>query len=168
MQTVISLCTADETDAVLEVINDAAQAYKGVIPADRWHDPYMTAAELHSEIASGVAFWGARCGNTLVGVAGIQDRGEVTLVRHAYVRTNVQRSGCGSALLRHLESRETSKPILIGTWADARWAIDFYRKAGYTLVSTARKNALLKKYWTIPTRQIDTSVVLAKRLPSAR
>jgi len=165
MQTVIRLCNADEASAVLDIINDAAQAYKGFIPEDRWHDPYMTSTELDNEIAHGVVFWGAVRDNALTGVAGIQDLGEVALVRHAYVATNAQRAGCGSALLRHLEHQEREKPILIGTWADARWAIDFYRKSGYTLVATARKNELLQKYWTIPLRQIETSVVLAKRLP---
>lgn len=166
MQTAIRLCAEEDTDTVLKIINDAAQAYKDVIPPDRWHDPYMGAAELLSEIAHGVVFWGAWRGDGLIGVAGIQDRGEVALVRHAYVATTAQRCGCGSALLQHLENMEKEKPILIGTWADARWAIDFYRKAGYTLVSTPRKNALLERYWTIPQRQIETSVVLAKRLPA--
>ena len=167
MQPLIRLCTPRETGTALEIINDAAQAYKDVIPADRWHDPYMSAAELDDEIARGVVFWGALREDTLIGVAGMQDRDEVALVRHAYVATGAQRSGCGSALLRHLESEETEKPILIGTWADARWAIDFYRKSGYTLVSSALKNVLLKKYWSIPQRQIETSVVLAKRLPES-
>lgn len=167
MQPLIRLCTEHENDAILAIINEAAQAYKGIIPADRWHVPYMTSDELKSEIAHGVVFWGVQHGDKLVGVAGIQDRGDVVLVRHAYVATTMQRTGCGTALLRHLESLETARPILIGTWADARWAIDFYRKAGYALVPTARKNELLKQYWTIPQRQVDTSVVLAKRLPEA-
>lgn len=161
----IRLCTREQLEDVLAIINEAAHAYQGVIPADRWHEPYMSGAELGGEIADGVVFWGAWRDAGLIGVAGIQDRGDVTLVRHAYVSTSAQRSGCGSALLRHLESLDERKPILIGTWADARWAIDFYRKAGYTLLSTADKNAALKKYWRIPQRQIDTSVVLAKRLP---
>ena len=165
MQPAIRLCTEQETDAILAIINTAAQAYQGIIPADRWHDPYMTSDELQSEIAHGVVFWGAQQGDELVGVAGIQDRGDVILVRHAYVAPTAQRTGCGTALLRHLESLETTRPILIGTWANARWAIDFYRKAGYTLVEVAHKNELLKQYWTIPQRQVDTSVVLAKRLP---
>jgi GNAT superfamily N-acetyltransferase len=167
MQTAIRLCTREETGAVLAIINDAAQAYKDVIPPDRWHDPYMTAVELRTEIAQGVVFWGALRASELIGVAGLQDQGDVVLVRHAYVATDAQRHGCGSALLRHLERRVDDKPILIGTWADARWAIDFYRKAGYTLVPTARKNALLEQYWTIPPRQVATSVVLAKRLPAS-
>ena len=165
LQPLIRPCTDDERAAVLSIINDGAQAYKGVIPADRWHEPYMSADELEEEIADGVAFWGAQYEGTLVGVAGIQDRGDVTLVRHAYVATSMQRGGCGTALLHHLESLAPGKPMLIGTWADATWAIDFYRKAGYTLTPTPRKNALLKKYWRIPLRQVETSVVLAKRLP---
>ena len=167
MQPTIRLCTEQDNDSVLAIINEAAQAYKGVIPADRWHDPYMTSDELRTEITRGVVFWGAQQRNQLVGIAGIQDRGDVVLVRHAYVVPRVQRTGCGTALLRHLESLETDRPILIGTWADARWAIDFYRRSGYALLSKTRKNALLKKYWTIPQRQVDASVVLAKRLPEA-
>lgn len=166
MQTTIRLCRDDETLDVLGIINDAALAYKGVIPADRWHEPYMTQAELRDEIALDVVFWGAVRRDTLVGVAGLQDLGDVVLVRHAYVATHAQRHGCGAALLRHLEDQVEHRPLLVGTWADARWAIDFYRKAGYTQVAAPRKNALLERYWTIPQRQIETSVVLAKRLPA--
>jgi N-acetylglutamate synthase-like GNAT family acetyltransferase len=152
-----------ETDfpAILTIVNDAAHAYRGVIPADRWREPYMPAAELEHEIADGVVFWVAEEGGRLLGVMGIQDKGEVTLVRHAYVATDVQRGGVGTSLLRHLE-RIVDKPVLIGTWAAASWAIDFYRRNGYILV-TAGKDDLLKTYWSIPDRQIETSVVLADR-----
>lgn len=156
----IRKCTREDLAAIFAIINDAAQAYKGVIPADRWHEPYMPLEELEQEIARGVVFWGAEAGGELVGVMGIQDRGEVDLIRHAYVRTRSRRAGIGSELLSHLE-RLTAKPILIGTWADALWAIRFYEKHGYRVLGRPETEALLKKYWTIPDRQIATSVVLA-------
>ena len=149
----------EERDAVLAIVNDAAQAYRGVIPADRWHEPYMPRAELEAEIADGVEFWGAEQGGRLLGVMGIQDRGEVALVRHAYVATVAQRQGVGQSLLRHLR-RLVRKPMLVGTWAAAGWAIEFYRRNGFALVPDERKDALLRKYWSIPERQIETSVVL--------
>lgn len=158
-------CAPDDVEAIFVIINDAAAAYHGVIPSDRWHEPYMTRAALAAEIADGVVFWGAEDGGRLVGVMGIQDRGEVALVRHAYVRTAVRRGGVGSALLRHLEGL-TPKPILIGTWAAADWAIGFYLKHGYRLIDGAEKDALLAKYWRIPSRQVETSVVLAS--PASR
>ena len=156
----IRICTADDLTAICAIINDAAQAYKGVIPADRWHEPYMPPEELKHEIESGVVFWGVEAGGELVGVMGIQDRGGVDLIRHAYVRTRSRRQGIGSDLLRHLE-RLTAKPIFIGTWSDAIWAIRFYGKHGYRVLGRPETEALLKKYWTIPERQIATSVVLA-------
>lgn len=145
------------------VINEAAQAYRGVIPADRWHEPYMPRDELDREIASGVIFWLAEEDGRLLGVMGIQDKGDVALVRHAYVASTTQRKGVGTKLLHHVES-VTSRPILIGTWADAAWAIDFYRRNGFTVVSLAEKERLLRTYWAIPERQIETSVVLADRV----
>lgn len=147
---------------MLEVINDGAQKYRGIIPADRWHDPYMPEAELASEIAAGVVFWVAEEDGRLMGVMGIQDRGDVALVRHAYVSTMLQGKGVGTKLLKHIEGM-TGKPILIGTWAAATWAIDFYKRNGYTLLTGEEKDRLLRKYWTIPDRQIETSVVLADR-----
>jgi len=146
--------------ATLAIINDAAVAYRGVIPADRWHDPYMSADELNQEIRDGVAFWVSEQDGRIVGVMGIQDKGDVTLVRHAYVVRTTQRSGVGTELLRHVESL-VDKPILIGTWAAASWAIDFYRRNGFNLVSTEEKDRLLRTYWSIPARQVETSVVLA-------
>jgi N-acetylglutamate synthase-like GNAT family acetyltransferase len=146
--------------AILAIVNDAALAYRGVIPADRWHEPYMSAKALEIEIADGVVFWVAEQDGRLSGVMGIQDRGDVTLVRHAYVAPTAQRAGVGTKLLRHAESL-VDKPILIGTWAAASWAIDFYRRNGFTLVQGGDKDRLLKTYWTIPERQIETSVVLA-------
>src|SRR6185503_1885083 len=146
--------------AILAIINDAAQAYRGVIPADRWHDPYMPARELEKEIADGVVFWLAEQDGLVLGVMGIQDKGDVTLVRHAYVATTTQRTGVGTKLLRHVEGL-VDKPILIGTWADASWAIEFYQRNGFTVVPNNYKDRLLRTYWSIPARQIETSVVLA-------
>lgn len=154
--------TAQDFGAMLAIVNDAAQAYRGVIPGDRWHDPYMSADELRKEIADGVDFWVAEDEGRLLGVMGIQDKGDVALVRHAYVATMLQRKGVGTNLLRHVESL-AEKPILIGTWADASWAIDFYRRHGFTVVSDSDRDRLLRKYWSIPVRQIETSVVLANR-----
>ena len=156
----IRRCTEKDFDMLLEIINDAAQAYKGVIPKDRWHDPYMPQGQLRQEIVAGVCFWGFEENGRLTGVMGIQDKGDVTLIRHAYVRTDLRNCGTGSLLLKYLETM-TERPILIGTWADAIWAVTFYEKNGYRLVSPEEKNRLLKKYWNIPDRQIATSVVLA-------
>jgi len=147
---------------MLAIINQAAQAYRGVIPADRWHEPYMPAEELASEIAAGVVFWVAEEERATVGVMGLQDKGEVTLVRHAYVAPAKQRQGVGQALLRHLRTL-SGKPVLIGTWAAASWAIDFYERNGFARVSPQEKERLLRRYWSIPARQIETSVVLADR-----
>jgi GNAT superfamily N-acetyltransferase len=154
----------DESDLgrIFTVVNDAAQAYRGVIPADRWHEPYMPADELAREVADGVLFWLAEEDGRLLGVMGMQDKGPVTLVRHAYVVRTTQRKGIGTELLRHVQ-RLADKPMLIGTWADAAWAIEFYRRNGFTVVSLAEKEQLLRTYWSIPARQIETSIVLADR-----
>ena len=151
---------------MLAIINEAAQAYRGVIPADRWHDPYMPELELMHEIASGIIFWVAEEAGRLLGVIGSQDKGAVTLVRHAYVAPTAQRKGVGTKLLRHVEAL-AGKPVLIGTWADASWAIDFYRRNGFIVVPHAHKDRLLRTYWSIPERQIATSVVLADQRWSA-
>ena len=148
--------------AMLAIVNEAARAYRGVIPAYRWHEPYMPADALASEIAAGVVFWVVEQEGRLLGVMGIQDRGEVALVRHAYVASNTQRTGVGTSLLRHVEGL-VDKPILIGTWAAASWAIDFYRRNGFTVVASDDKDRLLRTYWSIPARQIETSVVLASK-----
>jgi N-acetylglutamate synthase-like GNAT family acetyltransferase len=153
---------ANDFEAILAIINDAAQAYCGVIPSDRWHEPYMSTDELAKEIANGVIFWMAEDSGQLLGVMGIQDKEDVALVRHAYTATTLQRKGIGTKLLRHVEAL-ADKPILIGTWADAAWAIEFYRRNGFTVVSDGDKNRLLRAYWSVPARQVETSVVLADR-----
>jgi N-acetylglutamate synthase-like GNAT family acetyltransferase len=154
--------------AMLAIVNAAAVAYKGVIPADRWHEPYMPAEELASEIAAGVEFWVLEEGGRVLGLMGMQDRGEVALVRHAYVDPSLQRGGVGTKLLRHVLGL-TRKPVLIGTWAAADWAIDFYRRNGFILVPPREKDLLLRKFWSIPARQVETSVVLADaRWPEVR
>jgi N-acetylglutamate synthase-like GNAT family acetyltransferase len=152
----------DDADfpTILSIINDAAHAYRDVIPADRWHEPYMSREELAREISAGVMFWVAEQEGRLLGVMGIQDKGDVALVRHAYVATTTQRSGVGTRLLRHVESL-VDKPLLIGTWAAASWAIEFYQRNGFTVVASDDKDRLLRTYWSIPNRQIETSVVLA-------
>lgn len=157
---IIRESTGADLGMILAIVNDAARAYRGVIPADRWHDPYMSSEELSKEIADGVVFWVAEQDGRVLGVMGIQDKGDVALVRHAYVATTTQRTGVGTRLLRHVEAL-VDKPVLIGTWADASWAIEFYRRNGYTLVSRRDTDRLLRKYWSIPARQIETSVVLA-------
>jgi N-acetylglutamate synthase-like GNAT family acetyltransferase len=157
----IRSCTGTDFDAIHEIINDAAVAYRGVIPADRWHEPYMSRESLAAEIAAGVRFWGWQEAGRLVGVMGIQDVKDVTLIRHAYVRTAQRGGGIGGKLLAHLRSL-TGRPLLIGTWAAARWAIGFYEKHGFRVVDDAEKTALLKKYWSIPDRQVETSVVLVE------
>jgi GNAT superfamily N-acetyltransferase len=148
--------------AMLAIVNAAAQAYRGVIPADRWREPYMPPDELEKEIEDGVTFWVAEEDGRLLGIMGIQDKEEVALVRHAYVAPTVQRKGVGTSLLRHVQGL-TGRPVLIGTWADASWAIEFYRRNGFTVVPNTYKDDLLRRYWSIPARQIETSVVLADR-----
>jgi GNAT superfamily N-acetyltransferase len=158
-------CRDDERGAILEIVNAAAEAYRGVIPADRWHEPYMPMDELDGEIAAGVAFWGYEADGRLVGIMGVQPVKDVELIRHAYVAPGSQRHGIGGALLEHLARRSTRR-VLVGTWAAADWAIAFYRRHGFQQVSPERKTELLKTYWTIPERQIETSVVLEGPPPS--
>lgn len=156
----IGPCADYESAAILTVINDAAIAYKGVIPADRWHEPYMPMDELKAEIAAGVRFTGYSLDGLLVGVMGIQSVRNVRLIRHAYVLSNYQGRGIGSALISHLRGSDIT-PILIGTWAAATWAIGFYEGHGFSLVPQEAIAPLLKAYWDVPERQIATSVVLA-------
>ena len=158
----IRKCIEDDFEIMYAIINDAASAYSGVIPADRWKDPYMPKDELQRQIDEGVEFWGYESGGEVVGVMGIQPVQDLTLIRHAYVRTVNRNQGIGGTLLTFLLEQITT-PVLIGTWADAVWAIRFYEKNGFRRVSVEQKNRLLKKYWSISERQVETSVVLADR-----
>jgi GNAT superfamily N-acetyltransferase len=157
---IVRLCRDDEREAILAIINIAATAYRGVIPPDRWHEPYMRSDELDREIADGVAFWAYEEDGIVVGVMGIQPVRDVDLIRHAYVVPGSQRRGAGGALLEHLRSL-AKRRMLVGTWAAADWAIRFYGRHGFQPVSPEQKTALLKSYWNVPDRQIETSVVLA-------
>ena len=156
----IRACDDGDFELIWAIINDGAQAYKGVIPADRWTEPYMSREKLRHEIEDGVTFWGHEAAGELAGVMGLQDVEDVTLIRHAYVRTSSRNQGIGGKLLTHLRTI-TTRPVLIGTWADAVWAIGFYQKHGFRVVDQREKNQLLKTYWNIPERQVETSVVLA-------
>ena len=156
----IRRCDDGDFERIWTIINDGAQAYRGVIPADRWREPYMSQEELRREMAEEVVFWGYEEAGTLVGVMGIQAVQDVTLIRHAYVCRGRQKQGIGAKLLAHLRVLAQG-PVLIGTWADASWAIRFYQKYGFRQVHTREKERLLRKYWSIPERQIETSVVLA-------
>ena len=156
----INKCQAGDFNEIYNIINDAASAYRGVIPEDRWHDPYMPKEELQRQIDEGVEFYSYSEDDQILGVMGIQFKGDVTLIRHAYVRTSSRNKGIGSKLLEYLRTI-ASTPVLIGTWADASWAIGFYERHGFRLLSKKETVQLLHKYWSIPERQVDTSVVLA-------
>ena len=144
----------------MEIVNAAAEVYRGVIPDDCWHEPYMSLRELDAETAAGVQFWVYELDGIPLGVMGVQPKADVDLIRHAYVRPGNQRLGIGGALVDHLQGI-TGRRVLVGTWAAADWAIDFYRRHGFELVTPQRKDELLRMYWDIPDRQIETSVVLA-------
>ena len=152
-----------DLDSILRVINNAARAYKGLIPDDLWKEPYMSSEELRHEINSGVEFYGWFENDILLGVMGIQFVRDVTLIRHAYVLPEHQRRGIGSNLLKHLIDLAKTSEILVGTWANASWAIHFYEKHGFKLVPTEEKDKLLRTYWNLPERQIEASVVLKLR-----
>jgi GNAT superfamily N-acetyltransferase len=154
-------CRDDERAAILAIVNDAAEAYRGVIPADRWHEPYMPADELEAELAGGVVFWGYEENGDLLGIMGIQRVRDVDLIRHAYVSPARQGAGIGGALLERLAG-SARRRMLVGTWADAEWAVRFYERHGFELLSREEGAELLRRYWTIPERQIETSVVLAR------
>ncbi len=147
-------------ETIYEIINDASIAYKGIIPSDRWQEPYMSKEELKKQIIEGVEFWNFEEDNRVLGVMGIQFKKDVTLIRHAYVRTLARQKGIGGKLLNQLINMSET-PILIGTWADASWAISFYKKNGFKVLPETEKNKLLKIYWDIPERQVETSIVLA-------
>ncbi len=158
---IIQKTSESDFEEIYEIVNDAASAYKGIIPEDRWHEPYMSREELREQINDGVVFYGYYVNAFPVAVMGIQDKGDVCLVRHAYVRTACRNLGIGGKLLGHLRSI-AAKTMLVGTWADAAWAIDFYKKHGFKSVADQwEKNNLLRKYWNIPERQVETSVVLS-------
>jgi GNAT superfamily N-acetyltransferase len=153
-------CDERDVESIWAIINDGAQAYKGAIPADCWTEPYMSRHELRAEMEHSVAFWGYVENQTLLGVMGIQPVEDVTLIRHAYVRSDSQKQGIGGRLLSHLQELAHG-PVLIGTWADAVWAIRFYEKHGFHVVTQEQKDRLLRRYWNVPARQAETSVVLA-------
>ncbi len=155
-------CIDNDVATIFDIINDAARAYRGVIPSDCWHDPYMPMAYLRHELEAGVRFWGYEQGGVLVGVMGIQHVKDVTLIRHAYVSTVHRNKGIGAKLISHLKTM-IEEPALVGTWAAAAWAIRFYEKHGFSLVTPEEKNLLLRRYWSISDRQIETSVVLGDR-----
>jgi N-acetylglutamate synthase-like GNAT family acetyltransferase len=167
MTDLIRPCTEQDLDVIFAVINDAAQAYKGVIPEDRFNEPYMSCEELQREIGHGVRFRGFEQDGRLLGVMGLQDVEDVTLIRHAYVRSSHRRRGIGGRLLSDLRSRAT-RPLLVGTWAAAGWAIEFYRQHGFEMVARDQVPFLLHRYWSVPERQIETSVVLAEKAWLAR
>jgi N-acetylglutamate synthase-like GNAT family acetyltransferase len=156
----IRRCDDRDFEVTWAIINDGAQVYRGTIPEDRWTEPYMSREKLQHEINDGVVFWGYEEDGNLLGVMGLQQVRDVTLIRHAYVRSSSQKQGIGTHLLSHLRLL-TKRPVLIGTWADAVWAIRFYERHGFQMVSAKEKDLLLKQYWNIPERQIETSVVLA-------
>jgi GNAT superfamily N-acetyltransferase len=156
----ITKLAQQDFQAILHVINQAAVAYKDVIPADRWKEPYMPASELQEDIDSGIEFYGYWENNVLTAVMGIQKVQDVTLLRHAYVLTSMQRKGYGEKLLKHLIALASTQEVLVGTWQTAWWAVKFYEKNSFQLVGIEEKNRLLKKYWKIPERQVETSVVL--------
>ena len=154
-------CRDDERPAILAIINAAAEAYRGVIPDDRWHEPYMSPDDLDDEIVAGVSFSGYDADGELAGIMGVQPVRDVDLIRHAYVAPGYQRRGIGGALLDHLMQR-SERRVLVGTWAAAEWAIAFYRRHGFELVAPERTPDILRAYWSISPRQIETSVVLAR------
>jgi len=160
-RTKVFLCSEKHAPEILAVVNDAAAAYRGVIPADRWHEPYMPEEELRAELAAGVVFWGCEEDSQLLGVMGLQHVQDVALIRHAYTRTAARGRGVGGALLEHLKKQATA-PLLVGTWKAATWAVRFYEQRGFTLTSEEEKTRLLKRYWSIPERQVEESVVLRR------
>ena len=156
----IEKCGPEDVAGIFSIVNEAAQAYRGEIPPDCWKEPYMPLEELRQELADGVEFWGYREGGKLLGVMGLQAVEEVALVRHAYTRTNAQGKGIGTALIDRLLTL-TDRPVLVGTWKAATWAIRFYERRGFRLVPQEETAKLLRRYWKISERQLEESVVLA-------
>ena len=159
----IRRCNPVDVEAIWAIVNDGAEAYRGIIPADCWSEPYMTREELCREMEDGVKFWGFEQEDALQGVMGVQEVLDVTLIRHAYVRTSKRRFGIGGMLLRHLQTL-TKRPVFVGTWAEASWAIHFYEQHGFRLAAAGEKDELLRKYWKVPARQIESSVVLFREM----
>ena len=151
-----------DSSKILYVINDAAVRYKGIIPDNCWHEPYMSEQELVDEFTDGVRMFGYNRNNKLIGVIGIQEIKDVILIRHAYTLTSYQGKGIGSALLKYLLKRNQNSRLLVGTWRKARWAIRFYEKFDFILHAKKQATQLLKKYWKIPLKQIKNSVVLER------
>jgi GNAT superfamily N-acetyltransferase len=164
---VLRTCREAESSRILGIINAAAEAYRGVIPADCWHEPYMSAAELAAEIGAGVTFWGYEQEGLLIGVMGTQPVRDVELIRHAYVHPASQGHGVGTALIRHLRGL-SARPMLVGTWAAASWAIRFYERHGFERLEPQATRRLLSTYWRISERQMETSVVLAEKVPEGQ
>ncbi len=158
----ITKCSKKDITKILYIINDAALKYKGMIPNNCWHEPYMSKQELVDEFASGIRMFGYFKNNKLVGVMGIQELKDVTLIRHAYTLTSYQGIGIGKSLLKYLLEINQNNCLLVGTWRDATWAIKFYQKFGFVLHSKEKTEQLLKKYWRIPLKQIENSVVLER------
>ena len=158
----IKECTKKNISNILHVINDASLKYKGIIPNDCWNEPYMSKQKLTNEFSNGVRMFGYNKDNTLVGVMGIQELKDVTLIRHAYILTLHQGMGIGKSLLQHLLKIKKSSCLLVGTWRDASWAIEFYKRFGFVLHTKKQTAQLLKKYWNLPPKQIENSVVLEK------
>ena len=158
----ITECTKKNISNILYVINDASLKYKGIIPNDCWHEPYMTKQKLINEFANGVRMFGYNKDNNLVGVMGIQELKDVTLIRHAYILTRYQGIGIGKSLLQNLFKINKNSCLLVGTWQNATWAIQFYEKFGFLLHTKKQTAQLLKKYWNLPSKQIENSVVLEK------
>ncbi len=158
----ISEYTKSDNSKILYVINNAAARYKGIIPDNCWHEPYMSKQELVDELADGVHMFGYHLNNKLIGVIGIQKIKDVVLIRHAYTLTSYQGKGIGSALLEYLLKKNKNSRLLVGTWRNAAWAVRFYEKFDFILHTKDRSTLLLKRYWKIPSKQIKNSVVLER------
>jgi len=151
-----------DTSKILYIINNASLRYKGIIPDDCWHEPYMSEQELINEFSYGVRMYGYHHNNKLIGVIGAQEIKDIILIRHAYTLTSYQGRGAGSALLEYLLKKNQNSRLLVGTWKNATWAIQFYEKFGFILHTKEETTLLLKKYWNIPSKQIENSVVLER------
>ena len=152
----------NDTSKILNIINDASLRYKGIIPENCWHEPYMSEQELIDEFNNKIHMFGYHKNNKLIGVIGVQEVKDVILIRHAYTLTAYQGKGTGSALLKYLLKKNQNSRILVGTWRHATWAVRFYEKFGFVLHAKEQSALLLKKYWKIPSKQIENSVVLER------